>query len=357
LFGAGLVDKIPDSVLLQQAKSKKRFPEIKGRPSTLSFGRIGKFGWRANFATLIEFTENACVNELGLQSKNVPQPLDPTIPGYKNTSADISDETIGLMTQFVSSLPAPTRAVPTDSQHAQQITLGENRFTAIGCAQCHVRNLGPVQGIYSDLLLHDMGPKLYDYNEAPPYRHDYVLDYEITTVVNISSTGGGYHGSPQQTVLTDTGTSFMHNFRDNRPVSSSEQFVSDPIRLGREDDVSTIAGPANFRGTLIPAGTTAKLGRVMRSKIIPTRTSMEWKTPPLWGVNDSAPYMHDGRAETLLEAISMHDGEALATRNRFFTLSYSDQAALIAFLESLVAPEQGVTPAPKDFAAANVGKN
>jgi len=355
LFGAGLINSVPDSVILQQAKSKKRFPEINGRPSTLSFGRIGKFGWRANFATLIEFTENACVNELGLQSKNVPQPSDPTNSGYKNSSVDISDEAIGMMAQFVTSLPAPTRAVPADSQHAQQISLGENRFAAVGCAQCHVRDLGPAQGIYSDLLLHDIGPKLYDYNQAPPYRHDYVLDYEITVVVNASSSGGGYHGSPQQAVFTDSGTTILHDFRDNRPVSSSsEQFVSDPIRLGREDDESTIAGPATFRGTVIPAGKTAKLGRVVRSKIIPTRTSMEWRTPPLWGVNDSAPYMHDGRAETILEAISMHDGEALATRNRFFALSYSDQTALIAFLESLVAPTQGVVPAPKDFATSDL---
>src|SRR5690606_16051241 len=64
LFGAGLIDRIPDTVILQQAKLRKRFPEIQGRPSTLADGRVGKFGWRANFASLLEFNENACVNEL-----------------------------------------------------------------------------------------------------------------------------------------------------------------------------------------------------------------------------------------------------------------------------------------------------
>src|SRR5690606_29127338 len=59
LFGAGLIDRIPDAAILQQAKMRKRFPEIQGRPATLADGRLGKFGWRANFASLLEFNENA----------------------------------------------------------------------------------------------------------------------------------------------------------------------------------------------------------------------------------------------------------------------------------------------------------
>ena len=70
----------------------------------------------------------------------------------------------------------------------------------------------------------------------------------------------------------------------------------------------------------------------------PTKFNQEWRTPPLWGVADSAPYMHDGRAETLLEAISMHDGEGAGTRDRFLQLSVADRNALIAFLKTLVAP-------------------
>lgn len=350
LFGAGLIDSVPDSVILQYAKSKKRFPEIKGRPSTLAHGRIGKFGWRANFATLLEFNENACVNELGLQSKNVPQAADITVPAYKNTVADISDDNIRFMTQFVASLPAPTRATPVDPQHAQQIAWGENRFNAVGCAQCHVRDLGPAKGIYSDLLLHDMGPKLYDYNAAQPYRQDCVHDYEI---VSYFRTTDLYYGTPQQLVFDEKSREFHRDFR-KEPTGSADQYINDPLLLGQEDDFVMVAGPATFQGTVIPARQTAQLRRVARYKITPTRTSMEWRTPPLWGVNDSAPYMHDGRAETILEAISMHDGEAMATRNRFLSLSYSDQKALIAFLESLEAPAHGVIPAPKDFEAIDL---
>ena len=64
----------------------------------------------------------------------------------------------------------------------------------------------------------------------------------------------------------------------------------------------------------------------------------EWKTPPLWGVADSAPYLHDGRAQTLEQAISMHKGAARTVSDRHRHLPESDQKALIAFLRSLRAP-------------------
>ena len=71
---------------------------------------------------------------------------------------------------------------------------------------------------------------------------------------------------------------------------------------------------------------------------VPVASLQSWKTPPLWGVADSAPYLHDGRAKTLLEAIDWHDGEAANSRLHFARLSRLEQQALIAFLESLVEP-------------------
>lgn len=60
-----------------------------------------------------------------------------------------------------------------------------------------------------------------------------------------------------------------------------------------------------------------------------------YKTPPLWGVKDTAPYMHDGRAEDLRGAIEAHFGEALAAKNAFLALPTIRQDQLIAFLEDL----------------------
>jgi CxxC motif-containing protein (DUF1111 family) len=64
----------------------------------------------------------------------------------------------------------------------------------------------------------------------------------------------------------------------------------------------------------------------------------EWRTPPLWGVADSAPYLHDGRAATLAEAIKLHSGQASSSVNRFAGLSDVQQEELIAFLNTLRAP-------------------
>ena len=63
----------------------------------------------------------------------------------------------------------------------------------------------------------------------------------------------------------------------------------------------------------------------------------EWKTPPLWGVAETAPYLHDGSAATLRHAIEAHAGQAKSIRERFNKVSLDDQNAVIRFMESLKA--------------------
>jgi len=62
-------------------------------------------------------------------------------------------------------------------------------------------------------------------------------------------------------------------------------------------------------------------------------------TARLWGVADSAPYLHDGRALTLSDAILMHGGEARPARSRYARLAESDKAKLLEFLLSLRTPD------------------
>src|SRR5262249_34240421 len=59
-------------------------------------------------------------------------------------------------------------------------------------------------------------------------------------------------------------------------------------------------------------------------------------TENLWGVGTTAPYMHDGRATTLTEAIQEHGGEGASSRAAFLALPTAAQADLIAFLDNLV---------------------
>ncbi len=73
----------------------------------------------------------------------------------------------------------------------------------------------------------------------------------------------------------------------------------------------------------------------------------EFTTARLWGIADTAPYLHDGRAFTLCEAILAHGGEAQNARNAFVGLSNSARNALLDFLRTLrtpLNPNQGFGP-------------
>jgi CxxC motif-containing protein (DUF1111 family) len=77
----------------------------------------------------------------------------------------------------------------------------------------------------------------------------------------------------------------------------------------------------------------------------PTRLTQEWRTPPLWGVADSPPYLHDGRAGTLDEAIRLHDGEARRSADRYRGLPAGERSQLLAFLGTLRAPQMAAAVA------------
>jgi CxxC motif-containing protein (DUF1111 family) len=64
----------------------------------------------------------------------------------------------------------------------------------------------------------------------------------------------------------------------------------------------------------------------------------EWRTSPLWGFRDSGPYLHDGRARNLEEAVASHGGEAANSAKRFFKLVPEERLRIQAFLRSLAPP-------------------
>ena len=107
LFGAGLIDMIPDRVLeeaaLRQARTEmkaassesrseiredklspksSRLP-VSGRVARLRDGRVGRFGWKAQTASLRDFTFQACASELGLEVPGFPQATPPWDPATK----------------------------------------------------------------------------------------------------------------------------------------------------------------------------------------------------------------------------------------------------------------------------------
>lgn len=359
LFGSGLIDQISDRELLHLARAQKSHPEISGRPSTLADGRIGKFGWRANVASLIEFNDQACANEVGLETERMQQGVDSTNPGYRNPAADIRDSEIELMTVFLSELPAPKRLIHDDSYQRMKADRGKEFFHSVGCAVCHVEDLGPAKGIYSDILLHDMGYESMDLNPAEPYIVRRSPDSTVTLVSgsrNISGMGGYYGGSTPINVTNDMtapsrpeyqtrpeyrGSRTGNGYQFRAPEEPTAKFEIQPLqsRSFTKQSVEKTDRVDRIRGDLTVTTTATYSHNVfMRNQYEKTKFNQEWRTPPLWGVADSAPYLHDGRAATLLEAIAMHDGEAAGTRDRFLTLPLADRQALIAFLETLVAP-------------------
>src|SRR5262249_48498437 len=78
LFGLGLIDAIPDDRVLRLADPTDRNHDgISGRPNMIG-GRVGRFGWKSQIATLAEFAADAYVNEMGVTSptrpnENLPQ--------------------------------------------------------------------------------------------------------------------------------------------------------------------------------------------------------------------------------------------------------------------------------------------
>lgn len=261
LFGDGLIDSVSDDTIIAHEREHSSAASlvgmnsaldgsVRGRVARLADGRIGRFGWKGEFATLTDFVKAACANEVGLSNPGRPQATPLGRPGYAAKGVDLTDAQCELMTDFVRSLAQPLEEVAADAQTRADVDAGRKVFATVGCADCHSPKLGPVEGLYSDLLLHDMG-------------------------VDLESAPGAY----------------------GEPPVPSPQFEK--------------GGSPN------PA---------------------EWRTPPLWGVADSAPYLHDGRAPTLEEAIKNHGGEGKGTAQRFDKLSATDHAALLAFLKTLRAP-------------------
>jgi hypothetical protein len=97
----------------------------------------------------------------------------------------------------------------------------------------------------------------------------------------------------------------------------------------RTHDMGSMLADWDLNGTALAQGTDVA-GLCIQSRMFLTR--------PLWGVGDTGPWLHDGRALTLLDAIKMHGGEAQPVIDAFNALSPADQQAVVTFLLSLQLP-------------------
>ncbi len=149
-----------ESELEQEARDQPR--AIRGQVHRLNDGRLGRFGWKAQVATLEDFVLTACANELGLEVAGHHQAVSPLAPDAKAKGLDLTAEECAALVGYFRSLPSPVSSEPPDAHGAAAVAEGRELFHSVGCASCHTANLGSIRGIYSDLLLHDMGKELSD---------------------------------------------------------------------------------------------------------------------------------------------------------------------------------------------------
>ena len=174
IFGFGLLDAVPDSVILSYADPDDRNHDgISGRPNRFFDGRLGRFGRKALVPTLREFNDGAFQAEIGITNPSVPQ--EGTVAGDSLPAGtdpapepEIGARGLELTDAFVRLL-----APPTPLKQSREARRGSDVFARVGCTGCHVPTLrtgdNPIAALrhkevaaYTDLLLHDMGPKLAD---------------------------------------------------------------------------------------------------------------------------------------------------------------------------------------------------
>jgi cytochrome c peroxidase len=134
-----------------------------------------------------------------------------------------------------------------------------------------------------------------------------------------------------------------HEFQEveQRHVTASEALAQATAQsVPQRNGYSGGSGPPSIQLVHVHEPLSATTALRTTFKHVPTSVTQEWRTPPLWGVASSAPYLHDGRAATLLEAIALHGGEAKATTARFLELPTSERLALLEFLNCLKAPTE-----------------
>lgn len=227
LRSTSLIDSVQDFDILAGAAAQP--VEIRGHVNRLSDGRIGRFGWKAHTPTLIEFMGGAYRNEQGLTNGLM--------------RSDLVDDSSKLLGPELDAVPLVTTAHFLKSVDATAPSAmctgsaGAAVFKTAGCASCHTPFF-PGPGVtkavlYSDLLVHDMGPGLAD---------------------------GLTQGSA---------------------------------------------------------------------------TGSEFRTMTLVAMAERLRFLHDGRANTLAEAILAHGGQATSSKTAFEGLSAADRDALIAFLGCL----------------------
>jgi CxxC motif-containing protein (DUF1111 family) len=283
LLGDGFVEALDDSTLIEL--SKKQCREAHGKicgqilyvpvleaPTTT---RIGRFGWKDQHASLLSFSADAYLNEMGITNALLPDEvtnLCNTVsePNNKPEADGLAD--IDHFARFLRATKAPAR----DARQAATAAAkkGESLFTKIGCDICHAPTL----------------------TTAP-----------AGTVVN----GGKF------TIPDALGNKTFHPYGD---------FLLHDVGTGDGIAIAMIEHYGKHMYDIKWKNFSLESYHTGANKV---------RTAPLWGVRMHPMLMHDGASLTFRDAILRHRGESSDVTRRFEQLSRADQEAIVEFLKSL----------------------
>lgn len=189
LHGRGALAQVPDAALLAIAAEQARGQEgVSGRARKIQLAdgstALGRFGWKAAQPDLARQSAEAFFLDIGLSNPFHPEPWGDCTPaqaacraaphgaavraaGAAETAPEIGAPVLDRVVAFVAALPQPEPEPRTPAERAE----GQRLFAATGCATCHRPALPTAGGgtarMFTDLLLHDMGPGLADTMPEP----------------------------------------------------------------------------------------------------------------------------------------------------------------------------------------------
>ncbi|HEY0802713.1 MAG TPA: di-heme oxidoredictase family protein [Steroidobacteraceae bacterium] len=283
ILGDGFVEAVDDSTLIDIAKMqcKQDGGKICGLvlyvPVLESPGvtRVGRFGWKNQHASLLSFSGDAYLNEVGITNSLFPDEVTKLCntaaePNDKPDAAGVAD--IDHFARFMRATKAPAR----DAQQAATAAAkrGEALFANIGCDICHVPSLATA---------------------APG------------TLVN-----GGQFAIPEalgNKTFYPYGDFLLHDIG-----------TGDGIVVAMDEHYGKRMYQTQWKNLSLEAH------RSCANKM---------RTAPLWGVRLQPMLMHDGASLTFRDAIVRHRGEASHVTERFEKLSQTDQETIVEFLKSL----------------------
>jgi CxxC motif-containing protein (DUF1111 family) len=283
LLGDGFVEAVPDQTFVDLAKDqcRKNHNKICGQvlyvPILEALGTtgVGRFGWKDQHASLLSFSADAYLNEMGITSRLQPDEvtnLCNTVSEPNDTPGPDGLSDIDHFARFLRATEAPAR----DAQAAQtpKARLGAELFDKVGCDICHVQTL--------------------------------------TTAPEGTKINGGSFTIPAalgQKQFHPYGDFLLHNVG-----------TGDGIVVAMLEHYGKRMYQTTWKNLSIPEF---------------NNTAEKVRTAPLWGVRLHSRLMHDGASVTLLDAILRHRGEAEHVADKFEKLKPADKEALLEFLRSL----------------------